>query len=131
MPSEDCSFVNSFIPAYWSSSLVGEDLPMTMQVAMVGTDGIVLASDTKWAIAQRRGNLESRHTSLSTKITVNDQCTVAISCAKHMETASAIADAIIKELSDKDWECPIGPMQTIGQRVLDTLQGRNLFHCLV
>jgi hypothetical protein len=104
---------------------------MTMQVAMVGTDGIILASDTKWANTQRRGNLESRDTSLATKIQIDERHGVAIGCSMNMETATAIGDAIVAELSDQDWRDPIHPTQVIGQRVLDSLRERNLFQCLI
>jgi len=46
------------------NSQLGEEFPMTMQVAMVGTDGILLASDLMWA----ENNLPIRASQLSPKI---------------------------------------------------------------
>src|SRR5271165_5588412 len=40
-------------PAYWYSPLVEEDVPMTMQIAIVAKDGLVLASDTKYRPIER------------------------------------------------------------------------------
>jgi hypothetical protein len=105
---------------------------MTMQVAMVGIDGIVLASDTKWQFTQDRGNLRSRHTSGSSKIIISDEQGIAIACARSMETAEAVATAIIAELSDSDWVHPANLMETIGQGIIDSSsEERSYFQCLV
>jgi|HubBroStandDraft_6_1064221.scaffolds.fasta_scaffold09846_8 hypothetical protein len=119
------------LSTYQYSPFAEEEFPMTMQVAMVGMDGIVLASDTKWQSTLTRGNLRSRHTSGSSKIAISDELSVAIACAQNMETAYAIADAVIAELSGSDWDFPINPMEQIGQRFLDASGERNSFQCLV
>jgi hypothetical protein len=105
---------------------------MTMQVAMVGTDGIVLASDTRWAHTQRgSGNSAVRHTSSASKIKVSNRGHIAVACARNMETSGAIAVAIIAELTDQEWEYPILPMERISQRILDSAGDRKDFQCLI
>jgi hypothetical protein len=86
-----------------------------MQIAMVGTDGIVLASDTKWAYG---GDI--RHTSGSSKIHVNDAGTLAVSFARSMEYAEAVALQIIREMTTaQDWERPILRLEEIAQALID------------
>lgn len=105
---------------------------MTMQAAMVGANGIVLASDTKWQFTARRGNLQTRHTSGSSKILVSDEQGVAIACAKSMETAGLIADTILGKLSAADWIHPGHAMEVIAQNVIDTITDeRRFFQCLI
>jgi len=103
-----------------------------MQAAMVGTNGIVLASDTKWQFTAQRGNLQTRHTSGSSKILVSEERGIAIACAKSMETADLIADTILGKLSATDWTYPGCAMEAIAQGVIDTIADeRRFFQCLV
>lgn len=105
---------------------------MTMQAAMVGNNGIVLASDTKWQFTARRGNLQTRHTSGSSKIMVSDELGIAIACAKSMETAQLIADTILARLTSADWKSPGPAMEAIAQKVIDATTGdRRFFQCLI
>jgi hypothetical protein len=53
-----------------------EDTPMTLQVALVGTDGIVLASDKLRVVYD-----PVRHSSLTSKILVDPKQKIAIACA--------------------------------------------------
>jgi hypothetical protein len=110
---------------------IQEEFQMTMQVGMVGTDGIILASDTKWMYT---GTV--RQTSSSSKIRINDKRTVAIACARNMENSVSIADNIIAELKDdKDWEYLILPIEAIARQVLslpgDPASERNDAQCLI
>jgi hypothetical protein len=108
-------------------SPIEEEFPMTMQVGM-GTDGIVLASDTRWS------NTEPgvRHTSNSPKIIVSHERGVAISRARSLETAGRIATDIITELNDNDWVSPEGRAREIAQRVLASCdEDRKVFECLI
>jgi len=102
---------------------------MTMQVGMVGSDGIILASDTKWM-----NTGDARQTSSSSKIRFNDNRTVAISCARNMENAVRIAEEVISRLkTDQDWEYPILAIEEIAKGVLDPRGDpeRNDAQCLI
>jgi hypothetical protein len=87
---------------------------MTMQVGMVGTDGILLASDTRWMNTY----LGLRQTGGSSKIRISHQRGIAISCARNMETGFAVADEIIAKLRDKDWKYPELAMEGMASRIL-------------
>lgn len=66
---------------------------MTMQVGMVGSDGIILASDTKiYAPAPR---LDLTITTGISKIRVDVDAEIAILCAGNMKASLCVADAII------------------------------------
>jgi hypothetical protein len=69
----------------------------TMQVGMVGTDGIVLASDTLWSIPATR-----RETFNASKLRVDCARGLAISCARSLETATMIAERLLSDLSDAE-----------------------------
>jgi hypothetical protein len=64
----------------------GEEIPMTMQVGMVGTDGLLIASDTQWT----KNRELVRHSIDSTKFNINHDCGIAISRARSMETAGKL-----------------------------------------
>ena len=133
IPLEMSTVQTAYRPASsgWYSSPVAEEFPMTMQVAMVGTDGIVLASDTKWAYtAHGSDNNSVRHTQMGSKIKINRDRNVAISFARNMETSGEIADAIISGLTDADWEWPVMPIETVAQRVVDT-KPRKDAQCII
>jgi len=71
---------------------------MTMQVGMVGTDGVLIASDTRWMNTPRLRNNQfwagGRYTFNSPKIRISHERGIAISCAKDMETARHVANEI-------------------------------------
>jgi hypothetical protein len=102
---------------------------MTMQVGMVGTDGIVLASDTLWMHEDVTG---IRHTSNKSKFRIDYERGIAISCARSMETAVRIADDLIKELPDEgrgrlEWSAV-----AVANRTLEQAHNtRKPFQCLI
>lgn len=109
---------------------VGEEIPMTMQVGMVGTDGVLLASDTQWneEIGMVRGYTNAH------KIKTNDECGVAISQSGKMVTAGYLADAIIAAtLEKRKWFCDeVDSKQKIEKKVLAFARpGSELCQCLV
>lgn len=109
---------------------------MTMQVGMVGTDGVLIASDTKWHTVPRVPRdkfwLTGRYTFNRTKIIISHERGVAISCAVNMETAEHVAREIIRTLPDPNLADPIPHIKAIGQRVLDVAQtGRQDATCLI
>jgi hypothetical protein len=85
---------------------------MTMQVGMVGSDGIVLASDTKWhqndgdAVWQAWG---------SPKIAVNPSGSIAVACAKDMRKGIDMARAIFEQLGSEYWEKPELKLEEISE----------------
>jgi hypothetical protein len=101
---------------------------MTMQVAMVGTDGLILASDTRWM------NADSgvRHTNNSPKIRIDHERGVAIGCARSMEIAGRVASELLSQLSEKDWLFPQSRATEIANQVLDSCTAeRRDFQCLL
>src|ERR1700687_5047731 len=67
--------------------------PMTMQVGMVGSDGIILASDTKiWAQPPGLGRTITAGLS---KIKISESAKIAVLSAGDMSASSRVADAII------------------------------------
>ncbi|MFZ0802250.1 MAG: hypothetical protein WAN70_08790 [Terriglobales bacterium] len=77
---------------------------MTMQVAMVGTDGILIASDTQWT----DNKTDIRTSFNATKFIINHQCGVAVCCARALRTARYLADEIIT-CSVENLICPQNP----------------------
>lgn len=107
-----------------------EEFPMTMQIAMVGSDGIVLASDTCWSNTHRGMTSAIRDTSSATKIIQND--VVAIACARDMETSVPIARAIINGMGEKQWEENTKHyIESIAEGVLATAGDRTNIECLI
>ncbi len=78
-----------------------EELPMTMQVGMVGVDGIVLAGDTlQWAnpipdSGPSRLGISTWMNQTKSKIKISEDRKIAVACAGAMEEAYPLADAII------------------------------------
>jgi len=69
-----------------------------MQVAMIGSNGIVLASDTRASISPLVGGQGSRHYYGASKIKIDTTGQMAIACAGDMLIATQIADRVIAEL---------------------------------
>jgi hypothetical protein len=94
---------------------------MTMQVGMMGSDGIVLASDTRethppileqnqfWAGAQFGTN--------TSKIEVSHERGMAIACAFDLATARQIAQKIIHDLTDEDFSNPVAAIKGIAAAI--------------
>jgi hypothetical protein len=101
---------------------------MTMQVGMVGKDGIVLASDTMQVQSTIGGARSSFNAS---KIKISHDRGIAISCARNMETATLVAKNIISGLGDSRMESPIALIEDIVKNVMDGSGWRNDVHCLI
>lgn len=100
---------------------------MTLQVGMVGTDGIVLASDTKWM-----NTAGIRHSSSSSKITVDPGRGIAVACARNLELSVPIAKAIIDAAREGDFEHPLVAMERIGTQMVSlSSQERRDAQCLI
>jgi hypothetical protein len=105
----------------------GEELPMTMQVVMLGTDGIVLGSDLKWVYSSD----PVRTSHLGPKIKLNPSLDVAVSCARSLEVSRPIADAVLS-LDDAAWTTPIVSIQTAAKDAVGQFgAGRPDAQCLI
>jgi hypothetical protein len=82
------------------SPAIEEELLMTMQVGIVGSDGVLIASDTELT----DNNSFPRKSWNETKFKINRDCGVAIAMAGGMVTAGHLADEIIAlALKDENW----------------------------
>lgn len=100
---------------------------MTMQIAMVGTDGIVLASDTLWA-----STVGIRTTESSSKVRVSDDGGVAISFARNMEASVVFADRVVTEMDGEKWNNNTRHhVEEIARAVLSGAGERTDIMCLI
>jgi hypothetical protein len=100
---------------------------MTMQVGMIGRDGIVLAGDTKWTTQVVRGARKYQDSRHASKIKIDGG--VAICCARDMECAPRVADAILSAGSSGE----SGNFQWIVEAVSPLMGevGERAWECLV
>jgi hypothetical protein len=107
-----------------------EELPMTMQVGMVGSDGIVIASDLKWG-GDSGG---SRETHLAPKIKVNDALGIGVACSE-AEVSLNIATDILNQFKESDHEYPCLALERIARGGMDGFDRaratRPQSHCLI
>ena len=75
---------------------------MTMQVGMLGTDGVILAGDTRLNRSPPSGVQAPWMNYGGPKIRISDSGRVAVSCAHDMQTANDVADAIFANLTHGD-----------------------------
>lgn len=99
---------------------------MTMQVAMIGSNGIVLASDMKWVTrldADWRG--PKRHHHFESKIRIDKD--IAICCAGDMIDSPQLADEILSHLREGKGD----EMQRIREIVTPTRVDEREIECIV
>lgn len=104
---------------------------MTMQVGMVGTDGIVLASDTLWTQTPVVPGRGVRHGYNAHKIRIFEKRGIAVSSARDMETANFVGDSIIAKLDDNYPADRAILIQEIGNECLAKAGDRNEAQCLI
>jgi hypothetical protein len=73
---------------------------MTMQVGMVASNGIVLASDTRWTISPKVSGWTARHGYNSHKIKIDATDSIAVACARDKVDANRVADALLELASE-------------------------------
>jgi len=111
------------------------ELPMTMQVGMMGSDGIILASDV-WT-----------HTNVNTalvpperlvwaaegrsKITIFSDGDLAVLRAYDMRQAKSVSDAIGTELTREYWGEPEKRIEEIANAALSSEVDRRGIQCLI
>ncbi len=101
-------------------------LPMTMQVGMAASNGVILASDTKcWD-----ESLGRTVTFGLAKIRVSDDRKMAVSCAHDMKLAFRAADSITANLLPKLWRKPEAHISEIVLSELDRT-GAQQHECLI
>jgi len=94
---------------------------MTLQVALVGTDGILLASDKKINQSAER----AAYTGLTSKIRVNYSRRIATCWAQYAPAADVAKQAL--ELSDTDLLDPRGPLENLAEKIFEEARGENQF----
>jgi hypothetical protein len=117
-------------------ALSDEEFPMTMQVGLVGTDGVLIASDTKWMyepgyIDPSEDQELPRDTFNPRKIFIHHARGIAVSCARKMSTAQYIADKIIYKLKNENCDYPCESIKKIGASVLRSKQLPKDAQCLI
>jgi 20S proteasome alpha/beta subunit len=79
----------------------GEEIPMTMQIAMLGSDGIVIASDTKYTRGPQPDNAAKRYGYGSSKIGISEDGRIAAACSMAMKYSAQSAVSVFTDL-EKD-----------------------------
>jgi hypothetical protein len=99
---------------------------MTMQVGMIASDGLLLASDTRSTRSPNVSGLGVRHGYNSHKIKIDDTGSMAIACARDMVAANNFADVLFT-LRDEKEQNRIRRIKEIGTEVAD---GHNM-ECII
>lgn len=89
------------------------EFPMTFQIGLVGTDGIVLASDRKSIFYE-----PVWHSSLNTKIATDESKGFAVAWAGQ-EIATIIGRQILKEFNPENRTDFIFPLESLARRVIE------------
>jgi hypothetical protein len=101
---------------------------MTMQVAMIAKDGIVLASDLKWVTLVETPRGPKRKEEYKSKIKVSGG--IAICCAGDMDCATQLADAILSRWRDAERDNREDKLQIVREIAGAPLR-EKAFECLV
>jgi hypothetical protein len=88
-----------------------EEIPMTMQVGMVGTDGILIASDKVWTLSGIRGS----HT--ATKFRYSVERGVGVACSES-DISLNVAAKIVAELDAGHFEHPCREVERMAGDVM-------------
>jgi hypothetical protein len=88
-----------------------EDTPVTLQVALVGTDGIVLASDKKTVYLD-----DVTTTSMTSKILVDDSRTLALAYAGH-EISQLVARRVLEKPSALESKGPLIEVEKLAEAI--------------
>ncbi|MGA7830600.1 MAG: hypothetical protein WCA21_06550 [Terracidiphilus sp.] len=107
---------------------------MTMQVAMIGTDGIVLASDTSRTTVPMKSlpNLEGVEYHVGgSKILFSDDHKIAVSCAENLRSAFGLAATIVSALNGREVADIASLVKEIAAKELAGIQERAVPKCLI
>jgi hypothetical protein len=100
---------------------------MTMQVGMLGEDGVILAGDTRINRKPMPGFHAAWMSYDGPKIRISDSGRIAVSCAHDMQTANDVADAIFSGMAGGDYAGCEREIERLGTAAA---QGRNI-ECIV
>jgi len=108
---------------------------MTMQVGMVGTDGIVIAGDTRWTMSPQLqlGQLHAggRYGYAASKFRFSVERGIVVACARKMERATHIATEVLT-LSDEELKEPCDAICGIAKRIRQRqTDNQDDAHCLI
>src|SRR5689334_10241935 len=87
---------------------------MTLQLALVGTDGIVLASDKKINMLNQNFN----STAMRSKILIDHDRQIAACWSGEQWPSYGLAERIVLKMNDADLQFPYEPLRTASQEVL-------------
>jgi hypothetical protein len=100
---------------------------MTLQVGMLGTNGVVLAGDMRVSRNPLAGVHAPRQTYQGPKIQISDNGRIAVSCARDMQAGKDVARAIFDNMTHGDHPSCEREIKDIGSAAA---QGRNV-ECIV
>ena len=138
LPTAECCFYPAMVASGMPYPVEKrEKRRMTMQVALTGSDGILLASDTHKSHEPEKippdqiGHVVRSSTN-GPKIRVYPDSGVAISCADDVEAAEAVADAIVLALR-KDQPSDVSRIEELIESVTDRHFSKNKtrIQCLI
>jgi hypothetical protein len=69
---------------------------MTLQVGMVGVDGVVIVGDTWLYVEPQHKSWYGYH---ATKLRVSDSGRIAVACARDLDTSTGMAETIFRKLT--------------------------------
>lgn len=117
------------LPDTSQSILKNEEIPMTMQIGLLGTDGLVLASDTKWTLRQQLDGATVLAALGGSKIAINEAKTIAIACAGDMAKAYRLARAVFDALElekESDIDVRLRRIWRIGSEITSDIKPQCL-----
>jgi hypothetical protein len=105
---------------------------MTMQVGMLASDGIILASDTLASRSPLAGITVRaiRQTFGTSKVRISGDSKVAVTCARDLLQAYHLADALIAGLPQEYWDNPESKMREIALSEVNRQHWRGA-ECLI
>jgi hypothetical protein len=104
-----------------------EKTPMTLQIGMLGQDGVILAGDTRINTKPISGVDLPWMSYEGQKIHISKSGRIAVSCAVDLQSGSTFAEAIFSKMSRGDYP---GCEREIEELGAATAQGRS-FQCIV
>jgi 20S proteasome alpha/beta subunit len=101
---------------------------MTMQIGMIASDGVIIASDRRWV-----DQTGVRHTFAASKVVLDSARGIAVGRSGSYLVSLAVADRIIAELVQSDSDIPRISIQNIANQVWNKTSRHpsESIHCLV
>ena len=104
---------------------------MTMQVAMVGTDGIVLASDVRHSLSPRLDGVAARFGYGGTKIHIDGSASMAVCCARDINACKHFAVRVLAELPTVQADMREEKIRNIGREIGEKLSFQRDIESLI